>query len=77
MAEWLGRGLQNLVQRFESASDLTATRDGSIFFAAFSPMVTSCVFPRTANYGDWGKINVSGIEFRLGTTPSIGLKYYF
>jgi hypothetical protein len=22
MAEWLGRGLQNLVQRFESASDL-------------------------------------------------------
>ena len=23
MAEWLGRGLQNLVQRFESASDLT------------------------------------------------------
>lgn len=27
--------------------------------------------------GDWGKINVSGVEFRLGTTPSIGLKYYF
>ena len=25
MAEWLGRGLQNLVQRFESASDLTKT----------------------------------------------------
>ena len=23
MAEWLGRGLQNLVQRFESASDLS------------------------------------------------------
>ena len=22
MAEWLGKGLQNLVQRFESASDL-------------------------------------------------------
>ena len=33
MAEWLGRGLQNLVQRFESASDLSATRNGSIFFA--------------------------------------------
>ena len=33
MAEWLGRGLQNLVQRFESASDLTATRNGSVFFA--------------------------------------------
>jgi hypothetical protein len=25
MAEWLGRGLQNLVQRFESASDLGVT----------------------------------------------------
>ena len=23
MAEWLGKGLQNLVQRFESASDLS------------------------------------------------------
>lgn len=27
MAEWLGRGLQNLVQRFESASDLTGLID--------------------------------------------------
>ncbi len=25
MAEWLGKGLQNLVQRFESASDLVKT----------------------------------------------------
>jgi hypothetical protein len=25
MAEWLGRGLQNLLQRFESASDLEKT----------------------------------------------------
>ena len=25
MAEWLGKGLQNLIQRFESASDLTET----------------------------------------------------
>ena len=25
MAEWLGKGLQNLVQRFESASDLIKT----------------------------------------------------
>ena len=25
MAEWLGKGLQNLIQRFESASDLTKT----------------------------------------------------
>ena len=49
MAEWLGRGLQNLVQRFESASDLTATRDGSIFFAVFSPTATSCVLFYTAN----------------------------
>ncbi len=54
MAEWLGRGLQNLVQRFESASDLNATRDGSIFFVGFSPMVTSCVYLRTAKYGDCG-----------------------
>ena len=28
MAEWLGKGLQNLVQRFESASDL---KEGSRF----------------------------------------------
>ena len=27
MAEWLGRGLQNLLQRFESASDLTGNTD--------------------------------------------------
>ncbi len=26
MAEWLGRGLQNLLQRFESASDLRAKK---------------------------------------------------
>lgn len=30
MAEWLGKGLQNLVQRFESASDLTKTASGFI-----------------------------------------------
>ena len=27
MAEWLGRGLQNLLQRFESASDLIGNTD--------------------------------------------------
>ena len=27
MAEWLGKGLQNLVQRFESASDLDRCRE--------------------------------------------------
>ena len=37
MAEWLGKGLQNLVQRFESASDLTKTPlqvncNGVLFF---------------------------------------------
>ena len=33
MAEWLGRGLQNLVQRFESASDLREKHYlGSAFF---------------------------------------------
>ena len=40
MAEWLGRGLQNLVQRFESASDLkkpfyTAVWKGFSFFTPF------------------------------------------
>ncbi len=47
MAERLGKGLQNLVQRFESASDLTAkTQQANIqpvafffchFFPTFSP----------------------------------------
>lgn len=32
MAEWLGKGLQNLVQRFESASDLKPTPPGVGFF---------------------------------------------
>ena len=26
MAEWLGKGLQNLIQRFESASDLESVK---------------------------------------------------
>ena len=34
MAEWLGRGLQNLVQRFESASDLKASLKRGAFFVA-------------------------------------------
>ena len=38
MAEWLGRGLQNLVQRFESASDLNAVRDDGVFLCGFSQM---------------------------------------
>ena len=40
MAEWLGKGLQNLVQRFESASDLQELHDetalessNAVFFA--------------------------------------------
>ncbi len=41
MAEWLGRGLQNLVQRFESASDLSNCRaddlkKSSVLFCALS-----------------------------------------
>ena len=58
MAEWLGRGLQNLVQRFESASDLNAVRDDGVFFmwilsnerffVRILPMVTSRVYFRTA-----------------------------
>ena len=26
---------------------------------------------------DYGNVNMNGIDFRLGATPSIGLKYYF
>ena len=33
MAEWLGRGLQNLVQRFESASDLNSIPEDANFKA--------------------------------------------
>ena len=43
MAEWLGTGLQNLVQRFESASDLKETQQNAlrdtfqgIFLCSFS-----------------------------------------
>ena len=32
VAEWLGRGLQNLVQRFESARDLLQNPDFAGFF---------------------------------------------
>ena len=35
MAEWLGRGLQNLVQRFESASDLQRFRQTTDFYQSF------------------------------------------
>ena len=35
MAEWLGRGLQNLVQRFESASDLQNSDKRLIFISRF------------------------------------------
>lgn len=43
MAEWLGRGLQNLVQRFDSASHLTnaipcSTRTGDFFIRSCPDM---------------------------------------
>ena len=38
MAEWLGRGLQNLVQRFESASDLKRYQKWWRFFVRYSPV---------------------------------------
>ena len=47
MAEWLGRGLQNLVQRFESASDLTASLKRGAFFIAYSPDGYLLVYFRT------------------------------
>ena len=42
MAEWLGRGLQNLVQRFESASDLTNPFYTTVWrgFLFFTPKVS-------------------------------------
>ena len=52
MAEWLGRGLQNLVQRFESASDLTnpfctTVRRGFLFFTPkFTPKVRHSLDPK-------------------------------
>lgn len=41
MAEWLGKGLQNLVQRFESASDLAeaASYTNTALFSIFSIFV--------------------------------------
>ena len=46
VAEWLGRGLQNLVQRFESALDLrfkpfSAMLEKGFFFYSGNP----CTFP--------------------------------
>ena len=35
VAEWLGSGLQNRVQRFESARDLAETPDFQVFFFCF------------------------------------------
>ena len=42
MAEWLGKGLQNLVQRFESASDLTKPLYKQLWrvFLFFTPFFT-------------------------------------
>ena len=42
MAEWLGRGLQNLVQRFESASDLESPFYTTVWrgFLFFTPKFT-------------------------------------
>lgn len=42
MAEWLGKGLQNLVQRFESASDLTKNRVVVVYNAVFSVLSYIC-----------------------------------
>ena len=51
MAEWLGRGLQNLVQRFESASDLTnpfytTVWRGFLFFTPFFTPLESPDYPQ-------------------------------
>ena len=36
VAEWLGSGLQNRVQRFESARDLAKTPENQVFFFVLS-----------------------------------------
>ena len=53
MAERLGRGLQNLVQRFESASDLKKTAleiTLTLFFFGF------VIFVILLRKGDWARI---------------------
>ena len=49
VAEWLGRGLQNLVQRFESARDLSKSTYESeyFFFALCAPGPTLSCLPIT------------------------------
>ena len=42
MAEWLGRGLQNLVQRFESASDLTKVPHSYLWGIFFYSCLQTC-----------------------------------
>ncbi len=51
MAEWLGRGLQNLVQRFESASDHKnkaeqTTFKSSVLFLSPSPSASTRQFAK-------------------------------
>ena len=49
MAEWLGRGLQNLVQRFESASDLQEFFDKRLMkISRFFVCIALCASPHYA-----------------------------
>lgn len=51
MAEWLGKGLQNLVQRFESASDLNLIPEDAVFQA-----LRGFLFLRSPNWSPDGII---------------------
>ena len=64
MAEWLGRGLQNLVQRFESASDLR------------NPSTRPCRGVFTSPDGEMVDALVSGasVERRVGSSPILGTR---
>ena len=46
MAEWLGRGLQNLVQRFESASDLQISDKRLVKISRFFIYICARKHPR-------------------------------
>ncbi len=62
VAEWLGRGLQNLVQRFESARDLKKHPVGCFFFV-FQPFIEVANPLLTSNKGKKKTPAFAGVFF--------------
>ena len=56
MAEWLGTGLQNLLQRFESASDLTKTALETLLTLFFFCLHGKILLYRAKSHKDIGSI---------------------